>query len=553
MEFNLAQIHETVERVVPNRECIVFRDRRFTYAAVGDRTRRLANALIARGLGSVQPRSGLAGHQSGQDHLAIYLHNSNEYLESMLGAYKARLVPFNVNYRYVADELEYLLRDADSRAIIFHSTFAPTLAEVRDRLPRLTTLFQVPDDSGNDLLEGAEWYDEVLAESSEVLDEQLIESWSPDDLYMLYTGGTTGMPKGVLWRQADIFVASLGGRKLENREEWASLDEVAAYAIHGGAKVAPIPPFMHGAAHWLAFSAFTNANTLVVADITDHFDSAEVIDLIDREAVEVLLIVGDAFGRPMVEELERNPRHLDSLLIVVSGGAILSPGVKQRLVEAVPTMMILDGLGASETGTQASQLTSMGQTASSGVFVPTAGAAVLSDDLTTVLEPGHEEIGWVGQFGRIPLGYLNDPAKTAATFPNIDSERYAVPGDRGRLLDDGRLEVYGRESATINTGGEKVFAEEVEQAIIAHPEVLDCVVTGRKSDRWGEEVVAIAEVLAGSAVTNEEILELASQHIARFKLPKEVVRVDKVHRSPSGKADYRWAKSIASSDRVDGS
>ncbi|MGB6059918.1 MAG: acyl-CoA synthetase [Microthrixaceae bacterium] len=550
MEFNLAQVHETVERAVPDRECIVFRDRRLSYREVGDRTRRLANGLIARGMGSVTPRAELDGHQSGQDHVAIYLHNGNEYLESMLAAYKARAVPFNVNYRYVAEELEYLLDDADTRAIVFHSCFAPTLAAVRRRLPKLTTFIQVPDDSGVDLLEGAEWYEDVLASESDVLPREVIESWSPDDLYMLYTGGTTGMPKGVLWRQADIFVASLGGRNLETREEWTSLEELTAYAQNSGARVAPIPPFMHGAAHWLAFNSFTNANTLVIPPISDHFDASEVVELIDREHVEVILIVGDAFGRPIVEELEQNHRHLDSLLIVISGGATLSPGVKERLVRAVPTMMVLDGLGASETGTQASQLTSMGQVASSGIFVPTAGAVVLSGDLASVVEPGHEEIGWVGQTGRIPLGYLNDPAKTAATFPTIGGQRYAVPGDRGRLLGDGRLEVYGRESVTINTGGEKVFAEEVEQAIIAHPSVRDCVVAGRASQRWGEEVIAITEIVAGHDVSDDEILDCAAERIARFKLPKQIVRVETVHRAPSGKADYRWARTAAADARV---
>lgn len=553
MEFNLARVHEAVERAVPDRECIVYRDNRLTFSQVGERTRRLANALINRGLGSVTDRAGLPGHQSGHDHLAVYLHNSNEYLESMLGAYKARVVPFNVNYRYVAEELEYLLADAGTRAIVYHSTFAPTLAEVRDRLPGLTTLFQVRDGSGNDLLDGAEWYEDVLAAESDVLEQALVDSWSPDDLYMLYTGGTTGMPKGVLWRQGDIFVASLGGRRLEDGEEWASYEELAAHAAGGGSKVCPVPPFMHGAAHWLAFSAFTNANTLVIPSTTDHFDPAELVDLIDEEEIEVVLIVGDAFGRPMVEELERNPRHLDSLLIIVSGGATLSAGLKERLVKAVPTMMVLDGLGASETGTQASQLTSMGQSASSGVFTPTAGTVILSDDLTALLEPGHDEIGWVGQTGRIPLGYLNDPDKTAATFPTIGDARYAVPGDRGRLLQDGRIEVYGRESSTINTGGEKVFAEEVEQAIIAHPLVRDCVVTGLESQRWGEKVVAITELVEGTNVSDDEILETAARYIARFKLPKEIVRVETVHRSPSGKADYRWARATAAELGTNGS
>ncbi|MFI5043238.1 MAG: AMP-binding protein, partial [Acidimicrobiales bacterium] len=218
MEFNLAQVHEAVEATVPDRDCVIFRDLRLTYRQFGDRSRQLANALRSRGLGGVTPRDELGGHESGQDHLAIYLHNGNEYLEAMLGSYKARVAPLNVNYRYVAEELLYLLTDSGARAVVYHSAFAPVLDEVRDQLPRLTVLLQVADDSGNGLLDGAEWYEDALAGEPTDLPSGLAESWSPDDLYILYTGGTTGMPKGVLWRQADIFVGAMGGRKLDNEE-----------------------------------------------------------------------------------------------------------------------------------------------------------------------------------------------------------------------------------------------------------------------------------------------------------------------------------------------
>ena len=272
MEYNLAAVHEAVEAAAPDRECIVTPDRRLTYRQFGDRTRQLANALVARGLGGVTDRAGLGGHESGQDHLAIYLHNCPEYLESMVGSYKARVAPFNVNYRYVAEELEYLLNDSGARAVVFHSAFAPTLAEVRDRLPALEVLLQVADDSGNGLLPGAVWYEEALAAQPTTLPDELVASWSPDDLYILYTGGTTGMPKGVLWRQADIFVAAMGGRRLDNQEEWASIDDIVANTANGGARLLPGPPFMHGAAHWMAFNAFTNANTLVLPSVVERLD-----------------------------------------------------------------------------------------------------------------------------------------------------------------------------------------------------------------------------------------------------------------------------------------
>ncbi len=545
MEFNLAQVHEAVESAVPDRECIVFRDRRLTYRDVGERTRRLANALRSRGLGSVVDREHLAAHQSGQDHLAVYLHNGNEYLEAMLGAYKARLAPFNVNYRYVAEELQYLLADADARAIVYHSTFAPVLAEVLPHLPGLRVLLQVGDGSGHGLLPGAEWYEDALAAAEDELPPELVASWSPDDLYILYTGGTTGMPKGVLWRQADIFVGALGGRRLDTDTEWDDLDQIVANAPEGGARLLPGPPFMHGAAHWLAFNGFTNANTLVLSGVGDHLDPADVLGLVATEAVNVLLIVGDAFGRPLVEEIERGDHELSSLLILVSGGAALSPGIKERLLAAVPTMMVLDGLGASETGQQASQLTSAGQHATTGTFRPGPGMCVLSEELDRVLAPGHAGLGWLAQTGRVPLGYLGDADKTARTFPTVDGARCSVPGDRARLREDGTLELVGRDSVTINSGGEKIFAEEVEQALLRHPSVADCLVAGRPSERWGQEVVAVVQLAEGVEATDEDLREEAARHVARYKLPKAIIRVDRVRRAPSGKADYRWAREVA--------
>jgi len=552
VEFNLAQIHEAVEAVGPDRECFVFRDRRFTYRQFGDRTRRLANHLLAAGLGKVTDRATLAGHESGQDHLAIYLHNGNEYLESMFGAYKARLAPFNVNYRYVAEELLYLLNDSGAKAIVYHSAFAPTLEEVRAELPDLQVLVQVPDESGTELLADAVWYEDALADQHTSLDPELVASWSPDDLYILYTGGTTGMPKGVLWRQADIYVGALGGRRLDTGGEYETMADLEANAANGGARLMPGPPFMHGAAHWLALRAISEANTIVLPNQVDRFDPVDMLSVIDAEAVNVALIVGDAFGRPLVEEIERGDWSLSSLLMVVSGGAALSAGVKDRLLAANPSMMVLDGLGSSETGQQATQLTAAGQEASTGDFAPGPGMCILSEDLSRVLEPGAggdqpdgDADGWLGQAGRVPLGYLGDAAKTARTFPVIDGVRYSVPGDRARLTAEGKLLLFGRDSVTINSGGEKIFAEEVEAAILHHPAVFDCVVAGRPSERWGNEVVAVVQFAEGATATDDELLEAASHHVARYKLPKAIVVRDAIVRSPAGKADYRWAKAQA--------
>ncbi len=549
MEFNLAQVQEAVAAVVPDRECIVWRDRRLTYADVTDRTRRLANHLLAKGLGVDAERSTLAGHESGQAHLGCYLHNGNEYLETMLGAYKARVAPFNVNYRYVAEELRYLLNDAGAKAIVYHSAFADRLAEVLPDLPQLTVLLQVDDGTGADLLPGAEWYEEALAAAS--ADQPAVE-WSPDDLYILYTGGTTGMPKGVLWRQADIYVGALGGRSLGTGQEWGSLEEITQGALNGGAKLLPAPPFMHGAGHWLGLNAILGGNTVCIQDDTVGFDAADVWTTMSREQANILLIVGDAFGRPLVDELERasaagKPYDLSSMLMLISGGAPLNSTLKDRFLAQLPSVMVMDAVGASETGSQMSHVSAAGQSASTGTFTPGPGAAIVSEDLSTALEAGHPEVGWLAQKGRVPLGYLGDADKTARTFPVIDGTRYSVPGDRARLTADGIIELYGRDSVTINSGGEKIFAEEVEQAIAHHPDVYDVVVAGRPSERWGQEVVAIVQLRDGATPDEQSLLDEAATHVARYKLPKSFRFVPTIVRSPAGKADYRWAKEQASS------
>ena len=547
MEFNLAQVHDAVSAAIPDRECIVWRDQRLTYGQVAERTNRLANHLIANGLGASTERDALAGHESGQSHLACYLHNGNEYLEAMLGSYKARVAPINVNYRYVAEELRYLLNDAGAEGIVFHSAFADRLAEVLPDLPALTVLLQVDDGTGADLLEGAEWYEEALATSSP--DAPTIAR-SPDDLYILYTGGTTGMPKGVLWRQADIFVGAMGGRSLATGGEWEDLDQVVEAAVNGGARLLPAPPFMHGAGHWLAFNAFTGGSTICIQDDTVGLDADDVWSTIVREKVNILLIVGDAFGRPLVDQLEAaaakdEPYDLSSLLMIVSGGAPLNSTIKDRFLSQLPTVMVMDAVGASETGSQMSHMSAAGQSASTGTFTPGPGAAIVSDDLSTALEAGHEETGWLAQRGRVPLGYLGDADKTARTFPVIGGVRYSVPGDRARLRADGVIELYGRDSVTINSGGEKIFAEEVEQAIAHHPDVYDVVCAGRPSERWGQEVVAVVQLREGATATAADLVAEAATHVARYKLPKAFVFVDHIVRSPAGKADYRWAKEQA--------
>jgi 3-oxocholest-4-en-26-oate---CoA ligase len=538
-QFNLPEVFDTVAGVHPDRDCVVWGDRRLTFAQVADRSRRLAAYLHSRGLGAHAEREQLAGHESGQDHLGIYLYNGNEYIEAMLGGFRARVAPFNVNYRYVADELHYLLDNAECRALVYHAEFAPTLAEVRDRLPELEVLLQVADDSGHDLLPGAVDYEEALAGAPADLDVQA----SPDDLYVLYTGGTTGMPKGVLWRQHDIFLNAMGGRNILTQEAVDTYDDVAAQAraFEAPLKFLVLPPLMHGAAQWASFIGLNNGHAVVFPPDTTRLDPAQTWRTVEAQSCTTITVVGDAMARPLVEELEAGSYDTSSLLSVGNGGAPLTPTIKARLLAQLPNIFLSDSVGSSETGAQMSHLSSAGDS-STGRFTPGPGTVVVSEDLDKVLAPGHDGIGWLAQEGWVPLGYYRDADKTARTFPVIDGVRYSVPGDRARHLGDGEIELLGRDSVTINSGGEKIFAEEVERAIAGHPAVHDVVVVGRPSERWGQEVVALVELAGGASATSDDIVAHAGQHIARYKLPKDVLFLDAIQRSPSGKADYRWAK-----------
>ena len=538
MELNLAEIHEALAEAFGDRPCIIWRDRTWTWSEVTDRTRRLANLLGSHGLGRRRDLAGLAGWESPHDHVALYLHNSNAFLEAQLAASKAGAAAFNVNYRYVADELAYVLRDAGTAAVVYHGAFAATLAEVLDRLDRRPLLLRVGDGSGDALLDGALDYEAALAGASSARPDV---EWRPEDLYVLYTGGTTGQPKGVLWTQADFLVAALGVRGKDGRDHEA-MEELVEPARARRLATLPAPPLMHGAAMWNALSTWISGGTIVIQDTVDRLDVADVLDTCERHRVTSLLIVGDAFARPLIDEAQRHPRDLSALRFILTGGAILSPALRRSLLDLLPQVRIVDVLGSSETGRQAVASTTGGDAIGPTRFVPSSTAAVLTEDLTAVVEPGSPEVGWLAQGGRIPRGYLGDEAKTRATFPVIDGRRWAVAGDRAAWTGEGTIELHGRESVTINTGGEKVFAEEVEQAIKHHPAVYDALVVGRPSERWGQEVVAVVAVRHDAAVSLEDLRAVAAPHLARYKLPKDLVLRPAISRSPSGKPDYAWAR-----------
>ena len=541
MQFNLAAINEAVAAAIPERECILFRDRRLTWQEFARRTRQLANHLRGQGLGIHRDRSGLANHESGQDHIGLYLYNGNEYLEGMVGAYKARVAPFNVNYRYVEDELIYLLTDSDCRALIYHAQFAPRVEKILDRLPKLTVLLQVADESGQPLLPGAVDYEEALAAASPQLPPLEL---SGDDLYILYTGGTTGMPKGVLWRQEDIFFGALGGHPLGG-SKYESLEQIAESAKNGSLRAMAAPPFMHGAAHWMAFTCLHQGGTVIIQDHPTHLDPHDIWSTIEREKVAFLTIVGDAFGRPLLDQLKKHDYDLSNFRTILSGGAILTASLKEAFVDAIPHLMIIDGFGASETGGQGSQIHMKGAKPSTGSFRMNEQTTVLKEDLSEPLTPGASESGWLARSGHVPLGYYKDAAKTAKTFPVLNGVRWAVPGDHATLAVDGTINVLGRGSVSINSGGEKIYPEEVEQALKHHPAVYDAVVVGTPSERFGEQVTAVVKLRPGMTIDPHELSESCAEHLARYKLPRAIVFVDHMERSPSGKADYRWAKKTA--------
>lgn len=546
MQFTVPAVAEAVAAAVGDRPLIVQGDRRLTYREIVDRSNRLAAYLYSRGLGAQTERDKLAGHEVGQDLLGIYAYNGPEYVESMLGAFRARVAPFNVNYRYVKNELQYLLADSGASALVYHGAFAPRVAEILPELPGLRVLIQIADGSGNELLDGAVDYESVVVgtERSAAAPVQP----SPDDLYVLYTGGTTGMPKGVLWRQHDIFMTAFGGRNMVTGEKAQSVDEIAARATENpGTKLMILPPLIHGAAQWAAMTAISTGQTLVFPSVVDRFDAEDIVRTIEREQVLVATVVGDAMARPLLDAIRAGTADVSSLSVVANGGAQLTPHVKQQLIDAKENLIVVDGVGSSETGAQMSHMSAPGAV-STGTFNAGPDTCVVAEDFTAVLPAGHEGLGWLAQRGFVPLGYKGDAAKTAATFPVIDGVRYATPGDRARHLASGAIELLGRDSVTINSGGEKIFAEEVESALASHPAVRDVVVTGRPSERWGQEVVAIVALSENAPATADELIRHAECSIARYKLPKAVLFRPAIERSPAGKADYRWAREQAISE-----
>lgn len=540
MELTIAEVHEAVTRQVSERDCVVAARRRISYGQFNERTHAMAGFLLREGFGCRQARETLQPWESGQDHIGLFLYNCPEYLECEFGFLKARAVAVNVNYRYVERELTYLFRNAKLRGVVYQSALADSLSRIRSQLPELRLLVQVPDESGAVLLPGAIWYEDALAAGAA---EFRAPQCSPDDLHILYTGGTTGLPKGVLWRQADILVAALGGRRPDGTEN--AVSDFVRCAEKSASRTLPAGPFMHASGRWPSMSQLLLGNTVIIPTNTRRLDPDDIWTTVEREKVVGINIAGDAFARPLLEQLSRKSYALTSLRMISSGAAVLSVSVKKELLKRLPHIQIGDTIGASETGPQASTMVRSGDEIATPQFSLTSSTTILSDDLATTVPRDSSETGWLARSGRIPLGYLGDEEKTRATFRTLGGIRYAVPGDRARWSESGDVELLGRDASTINSGGEKVYAEEVEMALKHHAAVYDAIVCGRPSERWGQEVVAIVRLRTNMPVSVTELLEECGKHIARYKLPKAFIFRDEIRRSVSGKPDYDWARAQA--------
>ena len=532
-EWTIGAVVDAIAEAVPDREMTVCGARRTTFAQGADRTRRLANFLSGHGLGAHRERGELDRWECGQDRVALVMHN-DQYPDMVIGCLKARTVPVNVNYYYSPREVAELLAYLQPRAVIYHRSLGAKFADVLPP-PGAQLLISVDDGPGPDL-PGAVRLENALAES----DSNCTPPASPDDLLMICTGGTTGRPKGVMWRQADIYVSSMNGA------DHVSVSEIHDKVDNAGPPWFAVSPLMHAAGMWTAFSGLLSGQTVVLHDTKPKFDARAVLETAEREKVGLMTMVGDAYAAPIVEELDRRSYDLSSLFAIGTGGAATNLKHQRALLDHIPQITLINGFGSSETGNMGFGHSQRGTHAET--FQLRAGGLVLAEDYSRFLRPGETVVGWVARNGRIPLGYFNEPDATAKTFPEVEGQRVVISGDRAALDADGTLRLYGRDSLVINTGGEKVFVEEVEEALRAHPDVADALVVGRPSERWGEEIVALVALRGGSAVTGDALREHCSSRLARFKSPKDVLFVDQVRRLGNGKPDYRWAKSHAARD-----
>jgi fatty-acyl-CoA synthase len=525
MEGIYGDIFEAVAAAVPDRPVQVFGDTVHTWHDLDRRANALAADLLAAGL-------------TEQSKVAAYLYNDPAYLETYVASFKAGLVPFNTNYRYGPHEITYLFDNADAEAVVFHASFAPLLEEIRAELPLVKRWYVVAD--GETEPDWAVDYESVVAPGA----DRVVGPWgrSEDHILMIYTGGTTGMPKGVMWPQRDLFaVLGAGGNPVLGQPPADDLDHIAQRARESD----PIPqlpgcPLMHGTGQFSAFVNLTGGGSLVL-NPDRHLVASELWDLVEKHSVASMVIVGDAFGRPLLAALREEPDRWDlsSLAVIVSSGVMWSQEVKDGLLEHLPTTLLYDSYGSSEAVGLGASLSSAGQAEQTATFQLGERVKVFTEDGRPV-EPGSDETGFVAIAGAGPSGYYKDPEKTAQTWRVIDGVRYGVPGDHAKVNADGTLQLLGRGSVCINTGGEKVFPEEVEEVLKQHDSVEDAVCVGIPHERFGESICAVVEPSAQSAgtVDDESVIEHVKAELAHYKAPRDVVVVDTIGRAPNGKVDY---------------
>ncbi|MCB0955342.1 MAG: AMP-binding protein [Ilumatobacteraceae bacterium] len=536
MEFHFATIWESIADAMPDRTAVVAGDVRLTWREYDERAARIAGAFSAAGLGP-------------DSKIGLYLYNGNEYLEAHYGAFKMRGVPVNVNYRYLDEELVYLLDNADAEALVFHSSLGDRVERIRARLPKLQLLIEV-DDGGAGQVAVARRYEEVIASTAPM---PRIER-SEDDIYMLYTGGTTGMPKGVMYDMGGLSRAfTTMGFPLLGLAPPADAAEVAGQVrqvVDGGAGIVSMPcaPLMHGTGVWLGAMIPQLTGATVVTLESRSLDPHEVLTKAQAEQVTNLVIVGDSFAKPLITAIDEAAARgtaydLSAIRMIISSGVMWTAEVKEQLLDRIEQAILLDAMGSSE-GSMGSSISMKGVPPSTAKFTQNPTTKVFTDDDREVL-PGSGEVGMVAAGGMVPVGYFKDPEKSARTFRTIGGVRYSFPGDMAMVADDGSLILLGRGSQVINSGGEKIFPEEVEEAAKRVDGVVDCLVVGVPDEKFGNAVTAVVSLADGASVDEATVIAGVKGQLAGYKAPKKVVFVHKVPRAPNGKADYKAAGQLA--------
>ncbi|MDV7241061.1 MULTISPECIES: acyl-CoA synthetase [Rhodococcus] len=526
MAYNLADLFEHSVDAMPDRVALIAAGRRITYRELEDRANRLAHNLLEAGL--------TAG-----SHIGVHLHNSIETVETLLAAFKIRAVPININYRYTSDELAYVYGNADLEAVVHHRVYSPRIAEVLPSLPKIRYTVVVEDDLGGaGVHSDSVPYEEALSGSG----RRDFGERSNDDVFIMYTGGTTGRPKGVVWTHESIWRVLAGGLDFYTGE--AIEDEYQQSRVGSDGEPTlwfALPPLIHAAAMMPTLTALFSGNTVL---LESKFDPHRTWELVERHRVQILIITGDAMGRPLIEARQSSRTDTSSLAVVASGAALFSPVIKDAFLEEFPNLVVSDSIGASETGFGGIGFATKGQKQVGGPRVPAGRYAMVIGDDDRPIEPGSGKDGWFAKGGYVPRGYYNDPEKTREIFREVDGKSVVVTGDRARIEEDGSITLLGRGNMVINTGGEKVFAEEVESAVKAYRDVYDAIVIGVPDERWGHRVSAVVQPRDGAGIDFDGLEDHVRQSLAGYKIPRLLWVEDAVQRTPSGKPDYRWAQGV---------